>query len=114
MESVIYLNVGGVYFVTRRSTLLQSECFFSGALRTGHECTELFVDRDPTHFRYILNWLRGSRFLPEDDATLQELLIEADYYSISSMVEAIQRTHGRYSMHRALQGIYNEVRQGGR
>ena len=112
MENIVYLTVGGIYFVTRRSTLLQVESFFSGALNASPECTELFVDRDPTYFRHILNWLRGSRFLPEEEAVLQELLVEADYYSIHSMVDAIKRTHTRYSMHRALQGIYNEVRQG--
>lgn len=112
MENVLYLNVGGAYFVTRRSTLLQSNSFFAGALQSSTECAELFVDRDPTHFRYILNWMRGSRVLPEDEVTLQELLVEADYYCIPAMVEAIRRTHARYSPHRALQGIYNEVRQG--
>lgn len=111
-ENMVYLNVGGVYFLTRSSTLQQSNSFFSGAIASNGDNAELFVDRDPTHFRHILNWMRGSRYLPEDDAILQELRIEADYYAIPSMVDAIQRTHGRYSIHRAIQGIYNEVRQG--
>ena len=112
MDNAIYLNVGGVYFVTRRSTLSQSNSFFVGAIQSNGDDVELFVDRDPTHFRYILNWIRGSRVLPEDESTLQELLVEADYYSLSTMVDAIKRTHNRYSIHRAIQGIYNEVRQG--
>ena len=109
--NVVYLNVGGVYFATRASTLRESNSFFSAALESNGDHAELFVDRDPTHFRHILNWLRGSRVLPEDDAILQELRVEADYYGLTAMVGAIQRTHNRYSIHRALQGIYNEARQ---
>ena len=77
-------------FFTLRATLLESNCFFSAAVRNlSTETTELFVDRDPTHFRYILNWMRGSTFLPEDELTLNELHIEAKYYSMMDMVQAI-------------------------
>ena len=56
--SIVVLNVGGCPFVTRRETL---QCgFFSGLLQTTEdgEGAELFVDRDPTHFRYATATLR--------------------------------------------------------
>ena len=41
-----------------------------------------YMDRDPTRFRYILNYLRGgahieSTTLPNDERSLMELLVEA-------------------------------------
>jgi hypothetical protein len=108
---IVYLNVGGVYFVTRRDTLTTSGSFFSGIANSYPECSELFIDRDPTHFRHILNWLRGVRHLPEDEMTLRELLWEADYYSMSSMHDAIIRTRERYSLHKSMADISKDIRQ---
>ena len=107
--ALVYLNVGGVVFTTRRSTLLDSQSFFSGAVRANPECTELFVDRDPTFFRHVLNWMRGVRFLPEEECVLRELLFEADYFAMTDMHQAIVRSR-RYSIGRSLETIGNEVR----
>lgn len=108
-DALVHLNVGGVYFTTRRATLEQSQSFFAGALRTHPECCELFVDRDPTHFRHILNWLRGVRSLPEEGAVLRELAWEADYFCMSDMREAIARSVGRLSTAQALLAIRDEL-----
>lgn len=100
--TVICLNVGGVQFYTSSTTLSSSETFFSGLVhvqaQTSHHGapTELFVDRDPTHFRFILNWLRGVRYLPSDDAMLGELLHEADFYSMHDMVQSIRVNKGTH------------------
>jgi hypothetical protein len=110
-ERIITVNVGGVYFTTRLSTLAASDSFFSGCVNSHPECTELFIDRDPTHFRHILNWMRGVHFLPEDDSTLQELAYEADYYCLSPMKEAIVRTKDRYSVARSIHAIHGELKQ---
>jgi hypothetical protein len=91
-DSIVNLNVGGIYFATRRSTLAQSDSFFSAAVRTHPDCAEMFVDRDPTHFRHVLNWLRGVRSLPIDATTLRELRQEADYYNMHDMVATIARS----------------------
>lgn len=88
-ERVVQLNVGGVYFMTRYSTLIGSDSFFSGAVRAHPNCCELFVDRDPTHFRHVLNWMRGVRCLPDDEQVVAELLAEADYYSMAQMRDAL-------------------------
>ena len=60
MGMLVYLNVGGVFFATSRDTLRESDSFFSGLVQN-ECCHEYFVDRDPTHFRHVLNWLRGGR-----------------------------------------------------
>ena len=46
-----------------------------------------FFDRDPTHFRYILNYLRtGILNGPNTDLAKWELLLEAKYYNVSAIV----------------------------
>ena len=91
--SAVWLNVGGCLFATRMSTLMESgDTFFSGLVRADEG--EIFVDRDPTHFRFVLNWLRRVRYLPADDSVLAELLFEADFYCMCDMVEAIRSARG--------------------
>jgi hypothetical protein len=44
-----------------------------------------FVDRDPTHFQRVLNYLRdGSCVLPSSVEQRKELLVEAAYYQVGS------------------------------
>ena len=71
---------------------------------------EIFVDRDPTYFRHILNWMRGSRFIPNDEQILQELLWETDYYRMHDMREAIQRSKCRFDMQGAIMSIVGDVK----
>lgn len=90
--SVVYLNVGGCVFCTLRETLRRSNSFFSGLVAHDEEQpAEIFVDRDPTYFRHVLNWMRGVRFLPDDETSLQELMFEADYYALTDMLQCIQQ-----------------------
>ena len=63
---------------------------FSGrhALRQDDDGT-YFIDRDATHFCYILNYLRDGGFrsgtLPADPCFLAELCTEAEYYQLSGL-----------------------------
>jgi len=87
----VVLNVGGVCFVTTHTTLCNDgDNFFSALSSTlcGHEG---FVDRDPTHFRLILNYLRGSVVLPDDRLSLQELQHEASFYCLTNLFETIRQ-----------------------
>ena len=104
-ERIVTLNIGGVYYWTRRTTLLESNSFFAGAVRSNADGCEIFVDRDPTHFRHVLNWMRGVKYLPEDDATLGELAWEADYYCMHDMKTAIANAPKRYSIGQSLTDI---------
>lgn len=49
------------------------------------------IDRDGTHFRYILNYLREpiNAVLPDDKVALQELLKEANYYNLRILASDI-------------------------
>lgn len=108
--AVVTLNVGGVGFPTRRTTLEQSSSFFSGLVHAHPTCTEVFVDRDPTHFRHVLNWMRGVRHLPDDDVMLQELAWEADYYALDDLRDAITRVKARYHVPRILASLQANLR----
>ena len=90
---MLTLNIGGVEFFTTRETLEKSDSFFRPFVREHVHADRLpFLDRDPTHFRYILNFMRGSRVLPVDNlVTLKEIRVEADFYSLSEMVSLCDR-----------------------
>lgn len=46
----------------------------------------MFIDRNPEIFEYVLDYLRGSFLLPENDVLRQRILVEADYFGVSSMI----------------------------
>ena len=100
----VQLNVGGCVYDTSRDTLKNSNSFFSGLMTNNEECY-FFVDRDPTHFRYVLNWMRGVRHLPEDDATLKELAWETDFFCLVDMHAAITQATTRISVPLAIHNI---------
>jgi hypothetical protein len=109
----IQLNVGGVLFETTTTTLGSgSPNFFSGLLQHRTlQPIELFIDRDPTHFRRILNYLRCARmpgrrsgFPHSKDsaqaavdvaalmpvADLMELRLEAEFYQLEVRAHILQ------------------------
>lgn len=93
------LNVGGMAFYTSRETLSKGSHFFSSMMRAIDSDThDAFVDRDPVHFRHVLNWLRGSRHVPDDADVLRELFVEADFYCLSELKQRIAERMGRMSL----------------
>lgn len=87
------LNIGGQLFTTSlatvrkdRGSILQgmfSERFDSKPAEDG----SYFIDRDGTHFRYILNYLRtGQLIVPEDKIIRRELFTEAKFYQVQGMI----------------------------
>lgn len=61
----------------------------------------IFIDRDPTHFGLILNYLRdGVCILPADSQGLQEVLQEAEFYQVWCMLFNNADAH-QYDMHLA-------------
>ncbi len=89
MTFIVTLNIGGCLFQTSKETLEKEETFFKSLMKNNYEEHTIFVDRDPAFFRYILNWLRGSRVLPDDKSILVELYEEADFYCIEHMKREI-------------------------
>ena len=55
-----------------------------------------FIDRDGTHFRYILNYLRtGQVVVPQDKVHREELLAEAQFYQIEGIINEIKELKAR-------------------
>ena len=91
------LDVGGTVFHTTYTTLSREResmlaRMFGGELRpAAEELGRHFIDRDGTHFRYILNYLRdGTVALPHDEQLQKELLVEANYYGLDGFVEGLR------------------------
>jgi BTB/POZ domain len=118
-DAVIRLNVGGKEFCTLRSTVAANPVLTEHVTRAEanseftHGGNAVFIDRDPTHFHIILNFLRneveGLSYyraasksksllkkqskeyrvqLPKDINALRDIYVEASHYQITSLVGA--------------------------
>ena len=90
-------NVGGQHFVTSLQTLRKDPnsmlaAMFSGKFDTKpSEDGSFFIDRDGTHFRFILNYLRdGELTLPKEATFLDELRKEVAFYQIQGMLDNLK------------------------
>ena len=67
---------------------------FSGRFNTkASEDGSYFIDRDGTHFRYILNYLRnGQLIVPKEEMVRirEELLAEAEFYQIEGIIKTLK------------------------
>ncbi|KAL0222109.1 hypothetical protein RCL1_001963 [Eukaryota sp. TZLM3-RCL] len=82
------INVGGKLFTTSSMTLLKVPNSFFTSLDLSRDI--IFVDRDPTHFSVILNYLRDDFVdLPSNLYDLEEMKAEAEFYKLPNLVTAI-------------------------
>lgn len=97
--SIVRLNVGGRVFATSHSTLTYFPDTMLSKLVSGDipshrdETGAFFIDRDPDLFCHVLNYLRNPlspEVIPENKQMLRRLQLEADFYSISELRQAIQ------------------------
>ena len=81
---------------------------FSGRFDTKpDEDGTYFIDRDGTHFRYILNYLRTGELVVPDDKTIRhELLIEAKFYQVEGMIKALTQKPVRKNR---LRGVWDPL-----
>lgn len=91
----IGLNVGGKIFYTSKSTLTSQEGFFT-TLFSSSIPTEtdndgnIWIDRDPEIFPYILNFLRTGLIPKIDDLfLLRRICSEADFFQLGNLSEAL-------------------------
>jgi len=100
----VKLDVGGQYFATNRSTLCKQpgsmlEAMFSSRnadISKPDSEGKHWIDRDPIHFRTILNFLRtGVPVVPRDEREEKELMVESDYFQIQGLLDSgIERKYG--------------------
>uniref|UniRef100_A0A8C1GF48 BTB/POZ domain-containing protein KCTD3 n=1 Tax=Cyprinus carpio TaxID=7962 RepID=A0A8C1GF48_CYPCA len=92
---IIHLNVGGKRFSTSRQTLTWvPDSFFSSLLRRRistlkDETGAIFIDRDPSLFAPILNFLRTKELHPRS-IDVHLLMHEAEFYGITPLVRKLQ------------------------
>ena len=98
-ETRIKLDIGGHIYATSVLTLTKDPQSMLATMFSGRHSVKkeedgsYFIDRDGTHFRLILNYLRDGGFkdglLPGD--ILMELQTEAEYYQLSGLVALLTR-----------------------
>ncbi|CAF3040743.1 unnamed protein product [Rotaria sp. Silwood2] len=93
----VKLNVGNHLFLTSFDTLTKEDTMFKAMFSGRMEVVQdsegwVLIDRDGKHFNVILNYLRdGTINLPECTQTLNELLNEAKFYCIESLIDLIEQ-----------------------
>jgi len=97
-QGIVKLNIGGTLFTTSVSTLTKLpgslfEAMFSGRYEMPKDDQgAVFLDRDGTHFRLILNYLLDGVLPPNMSEDVRHaLLIEANYYQLASLVTASEK-----------------------
>ncbi|XP_061881682.1 BTB/POZ domain-containing protein KCTD3 [Entelurus aequoreus] len=94
MGEIIQLNVGGTRFSTSRQTLMWIPDSFFSSLLSGRistlrdETGAIFIDRDPTAFAPILNFLR-TKELDLRGVNISVLRHEAEFYGITPIVRRL-------------------------
>ncbi|XP_051235284.1 BTB/POZ domain-containing protein KCTD3 isoform X1 [Dicentrarchus labrax] len=94
MGDIIQLNVGGTRFSTSRQTLMWIPDSFFSSLLSGRistlrdETGAIFIDRDPTAFAPILNFLR-TKELDLRGVNISILRHEAEFYGITPLVRRL-------------------------
>jgi hypothetical protein len=88
-KNKIRLEVGGTIFTTSKSVLLRLEnTYFHAMLASGKwqpdEDGVYFIDRDPTHFGRIVEYMRTGElsFDGLDDESIKKLESDLDYFQI--------------------------------
>ncbi|PRW20592.1 BTB POZ domain-containing adapter for CUL3-mediated degradation 3 [Chlorella sorokiniana] len=97
-DELITLNVGGTLFRTTHATLTKHpDSMLAAMFRGDMQASALrdeqghpFLDRNPTHFALILDYLRDGRVppLPSSLLELQQLKVEAEFFAMAELAEA--------------------------
>ncbi|PIK41079.1 putative BTB/POZ domain-containing protein KCTD6-like isoform X2 [Apostichopus japonicus] len=98
-SGTVYLNVGGNLYTTTQAVLTRDNDSAIGKMFLGDPSKwtidrngNVFIDRDGSLFRYILNFLRDDQLIvPTKFAEFDLLLQEARVYEMKKLEEAILR-----------------------
>lgn len=94
-DEVVNLNIGGTMFTTTRSTLREDPSSLLATLSSKLPSTPFFIDRNPKHFPFILDFLRNSCCvssisIPTSVTALKELSQECAFYEIDVLCRLIE------------------------
>eukprot|EP00112_Aurelia_sp_Birch-Aquarium-sp1_P001394 Seg1148.2 transcript_id=Seg1148.2/GoldUCD/mRNA.D3Y31 product="BTB/POZ domain-containing protein KCTD7" protein_id=Seg1148.2/GoldUCD/D3Y31 len=97
-SEVIKLNVGGHIFQTSLQNMKKhQESTLAGMFSENFDLVKgddgaYFIDRDGTHFRHILNFLRSGDRPPENilETAEEELIREAEFFGLGRLAEIIK------------------------
>ena len=96
-SSTVNLDVGGQHFTATVQTLTKDPNSMLAAMFSGKfemkpsDDSSFFIDRDGTHFRFILNFLHtGKLTLPEGATFTKELEEEAEFCQIQELIDALR------------------------
>ncbi|KAK7448395.1 hypothetical protein BaRGS_00040099 [Batillaria attramentaria] len=94
----VQLNVGGTTFLTTRTTLGRDPKSFlyrliqeEPDLNTDKDGSGAYlIDRDPTYFGPVLNYLRHGKLVINRDIAEEGVLEEAEFYNITELIKLVK------------------------
>ncbi|KAI8797587.1 BTB/POZ domain-containing protein KCTD5 [Biomphalaria glabrata] len=94
----VRLNVGGTTFLTTRTTLGRDQKSFlyrlvqeASDLNTDKDTDGAFlIDRDPSYFGPVLNFLRHGKLVMNKDLAEEGVLEEAEFYNITDLIKVVK------------------------
>lgn len=94
----VKLNVGGTTFMSTRTTLCRDPKSFlyrlvqeEPDLNTDKDENGAFlIDRDPTYFGPVLNYLRHGKLVINKDLAEEGVLEEAEFYNITELIKLVK------------------------
>merc|ERR1712209_50302 len=100
----VRLNVGGTVFMTTKTTLCKDPksflyrlCQEEADLNSEKDETGAYlIDRDPTYFAPILNYLRHGKLVLDKMMSEEGVLEEAEFYNITDLIKLVkEKIHNR-------------------
>ncbi|XP_043923953.1 BTB/POZ domain-containing protein KCTD17-like [Protopterus annectens] len=92
----VRLNVGGTVFLTTSQTLCREKSFLcrlcqDEELQSDRDETGAYlIDRDPSYFGPILNFLRHGKLVINKNLPEEGILEEAEFYNIASLIKLVK------------------------